>query len=1254
MIRSTLSDQISKTKLYLMQKRKFSIVVLCLAICNICFAQNIPILSYSVNSFDQVQLEIDGDADKYYILTALHAPNLDYETITSLTLGQDGTMFISEPAGAFPVENYKITAYDIADPVDTDGDGVDDITELNNMPIQAPLNFARVIPFNDGAGSIPTQEAFSDLGVVEDVSWAPFLNDKEFVKFAIVNPSSDEAEVYFINSNTHSIHANFLQTIDVDQFGDDVTTGEIVYNPNTILSNGAIGSYDFNFSFGNATTFANTRETFELLIRNMPYLQNSMQHFIGGNSENTYLNQYQDDYEGSRINVVLESVIFADIDFIPFNQAEGFGFFKQMTLDENPGSRDIVLYDVLPNSLPRVGGIITSVVQTPLSHVNLRAIQDNAPNAYIKEPQAIDSIANLIGKYIYYKVTQEEYFIREASLEEVNDWYEKLRPTEAQIPDRDLSFTSILPLDEITFDMSTAFGAKCTNVATMRSFGFPEGTIPDGFGIPFYFYDEFMKFNGFYDKAETMITDPTFLTDLEARIDMLKDFRKEIKDADMPQWMLDELQAMHDSFPEGTSVRCRSSTNNEDLPGFSGAGLYTSKTQHPDEGHISKSVKQVYASMWNFRAYDERDFYRVDQYIAAMGLLCHPNFEEEKSNGVGVSIDPIYQTDNTFYLNTQVGEFLITNPDANSIPEEILLSQDVDGGYFVLRNSNLVADGELVMEDVYLDQMREYLGVIHDKFEVLYNVVGAEGFGMDIEYKVTAQDQLIIKQARPWVSFWAEIKSNFDLAVEDITDPISSAGLSDEELVTAKIANRGLRVMSNFEVSLLIDDTVVETIMVSDELNPQSTGEYQFTIPQDFSTIGDYNLSAIVSDINDGYAKNDTFSTVLSKLHLLEGQLRAGEVTTFCGGDVEIVAKVKNLGESTFSDTQIEVIVNGTVVDLVMYDFNIPYQSEVNITINITENLQAEDNEITLNLKTVNGQEDAINTNNSATVVTNLNTEYDYVSLIINADDFSYETSWEVIDESTNQLIAAGGLASGLQLATEDICVNYNSCYSLYFYDSAGDGICCTYGLGNFLMVNAMGDTLFTNDGQFGSQTQEMFCPNTVPCTISAQISTTVATGENIADGTITIITSNGMAPYTYSIDGGATFVNTNTFTELLAGSYMIVVQDASGNCNYEETIQLEFNIIDATTDLLDGTISAYPNPAKDNITIELNSDFHTSNDIIIEIYNNLGLLIETNKIARSTGASKTIISLEEYAPGTYIAKCSSPELKGYFKLIKI
>ena len=176
-----------------------------------------------------------------------------------------------------------------------------------------------------------------------------------------------------------------------------------------------------------------------------------------------------------------------------------------------------------------------------------------------------------------------------------------------------------------------------------------------------------------------------------------------------------------------------------------------------------------------------------------MGLICHPNLQGEQSKGVGISIDPIYDTEDTFYLNTQVGESLITNPDPNSVPEEILLYRDASqgGGYLVLRLSNLVNPGELVMDQIYLDQMRDFLTVIHDEFANLYDVVGAEGFGMDIEYKVTAEDQLAIKQARPWVSFWADINGDYDLGVEAIVEPLSSSDLGTDEVITVSIVKIG-------------------------------------------------------------------------------------------------------------------------------------------------------------------------------------------------------------------------------------------------------------------------------------------------------------------------------------------------------------------------------------------------------------------------------------------------------------------------------
>ena len=1152
-------------------------LVCLISVYNFCFAQPVPIDNYSINSIGQVQLSIQAQATKYYILTAQHS--VTFEWITSMTMGVNGTMVISEPAAAYPLMNYTITEHDIANPDDSDGDGIDDITEFNNMPTDAPINFADPIAFVDGATSIPDAQTFADLATVNNVSWAPFLDGQLYVKFGILDRDTPQPKIYFINNNTYTIHANFFMAIGATVVGDD-GSGEIVFNPNAILPNGVIGSYSFNFSFGDAKDFEETQRTYELLVANMPFLQNNMNHFIGQADENLHNTQYASDFVGSRIDVLLESDVFAEINYIPFHEAEGYGFFRHMDLNETPGSRDIVLYDALPNSLPRVGGIITSVIQTPLSHVNLRAIQDNVPNAYIKDPLSIDSIVDLLGGYIYYKVENEQYYIREATFNEVNTWYEDLRPTEPQIPIRDLSITEILPLDSIEFGMSTSFGAKCSNVSTMRSFGFPSGTIPDGFGIPFYFYDEFMKFNNFYLEAEVMINNPAFISDLNFRIQRLKDFRRDIKDAPMPQWMMDELQAMHDAFPAGTAVRCRSSTNNEDLPGFSGAGLYTSKTQYLDEGHISKSVKQVYASMWNFRAYEERDFYRVDQYIAAMGILCHPNFEAEQSNGVGVSIDPIYETDSTFYLNTQVGESLITNPDPNSVPEEILLYEDTSqgAGYLVLRLSNLVNPGELVMDQVYLDQMREYLTVIHDEFAILYDVVGADGFGMDIEYKVTAQDQLIIKQARPWVSFWADIKANNDLAVTEIVNPQSSSSLGSNELVTARIANKGLNDMIDFDISLIVDGQLIETIAITDTMKPFTDVDFQFSVPQDFSTIGDYNITCTVTDIDDKYGNNDTLNDVLSKVHLLDGKLSIGQLTVLCDNEIEAIIIITNHGETTINDVEIEVVVNGMAVDTINATVDVPFQEQELVAIIIDNNLQQINNNITLNLLNVNNQLDGDLTNNSATTTTNLDSDYDIITFIINADLYPDETSWEVYDEGENKTIASGSLQSGTQVFSEDICLNYGSCFSLYVYDSFGDGICCSFGYGDFLVLNASGDTIVTNDGEFDSEAQEVFCPDGTGCGFTADINVSNSTSTSADDGAITINTSSGMSPFQYSIDGGQTFIDANTFINLVPGNYNVVIQGATGLCSYQETVSIEtctFTTVDIVATEVSSVVTA-------------------------------------------------------------------------------
>lgn len=718
----------------------------------------VPILNYSLDVNGRVQLEVASTPNNYYILQVRAEPTGSFEHSTSLTAGKAGTTIITEQLEGYPIDHYQVLEYAIGAPADTDGDGLNDWVEQQNIPNNAPLNKAGAISFWDGMIYLDSLSQFNQLSVLYDnVQWSPFLDGKRFAKF-IITDFNTAPKVYFINGNNHYLHADFANAIGVAGSGPTIKKGQIIYHPTTISNNGTLGTFAFNYSNGHGEDFEVVQKCQELLATNMPFVKNNLSYFVTANSEQEYSRDSLL-YDSSRVSVLFERDVYAQVDYWGLNAAEGFGFFREVMSGEIPAATDIVLYNALPNNLPRVGGIMTSVIQTPLSHVNLRAIQDGVPNCFIRDPLLVDSIADLLNHYIYFRVEQGKYFIREATLQEVNAWFDDLRPAGEQQSPLNLAYRYIEPLEDITFQMSDGFGAKCANVATLRRLGFPEGTIPDGYGVPFYYYQEFMRCSNLFERAKEMMAQPNFYTDRNERDRLLAEFRTRIKDTRMADWMARDLRTMQRSFPEGTSIRCRSSTNNEDLPGFNGAGLYDSKTQHPEEGHISKSIQQVYASLWNLRAFDEREFYRVNHFSASMAVLCHPNTSEEIANGVGVSADPIYQTGDAFYyLNTQLGEELITNPSARAVPEEILLDRVQSSGspYLVLRRSSLVADNELVLEERHLDELREYLTTIHDEFEQLYQAEDNPTFAMEIEYKITKEKQLLIKQARPWVGYVPE------------------------------------------------------------------------------------------------------------------------------------------------------------------------------------------------------------------------------------------------------------------------------------------------------------------------------------------------------------------------------------------------------------------------------------------------------------------------------------------------------------------
>ena len=107
------------------------------------------------------------------------------------------------------------------------------------------------------------------------------------------------------------------------------------------------------------------------------------------------------------------------------------------------------------------------------------------------------------------------------------------------------------------------------------------------------------------------------------------------------------------------------------------------------------------------------------------------------------------------------------------------------------------------------------------------------------------------------------------------------------------------------------------------------------------------------------------------------------------------------------------------------------------------------------------------------------------VTLTILLDNFPQETSWELVQD--NSVIAQGGTYGHLpdrSTVTENLCLP-DGCYDFIFYDSYGDGICCTYGEGYFQLILDADGTILAEGSNFGSVQTTNFCigdPNAPTC----------------------------------------------------------------------------------------------------------------------------------------------------------------------------
>jgi phosphoenolpyruvate synthase/pyruvate phosphate dikinase len=293
-------------------------------------------------------------------------------------------------------------------------------------------------------------------------------------------------------------------------------------------------------------------------------------------------------------------------------------------------------------------------------------------------------------------------------------------------------------------------GAKAANFAEIMSI-VPEVRMPrPAFAIPFAAFDKHMTDHGLWTELEGIVADAPTGTELEERLFAL---RLRLYRAPMDPATVAAIQSMVETTFGADEVRFRSSTNVEDLPSFSGAGLYTSVGGYATE--VESKVKVVWASAFNYAAFVEREFYRVDHRQVMMGVLVHRSFEEEMANGVALTINEFTALRPGFYINSQKGEVSVTNPTGEATPEQILWYRYYQGlpeYYEVLTRSSLTG-GEPVLGDAQYSELAQLLELVHARFRILYCGLPEGGYdpncATDVEWKVAADGLLYIKQARP-------------------------------------------------------------------------------------------------------------------------------------------------------------------------------------------------------------------------------------------------------------------------------------------------------------------------------------------------------------------------------------------------------------------------------------------------------------------------------------------------------------------------
>ena len=458
--------------------------------------------------------------------------------------------------------------------------------------------------------------------------------------------------------------------------------------------------------------------------------------------------------------------IYSNQEIQVVNTGSAEGILKKIKSNEiytaNISPNDILIVEGYSNDIPLCAGVIITTFQTPLSHITILAHNRKTPVIAYKSAATDKKINDLIGQNVSFRITNDSFNLK---IKEISKQTKKEKK-EIQL-DADLEIKKLVSLKEIKLNESEKYGAKAcylSELSRVKGAGKEFFTPRGGFSIPFYFYYEHIQKYGIDKMINAILIDTLILKDRIKLNEELACIRDTIIKSPIDTSLYRQVLNMIEKCETGKRPRFRSSSNAEDLAEFNGAGLYDSKTGIPGDSTktVENAIKTVWASLWNDRAFSEREFFNINQQTVYMGILVHESFPEEISNGVVVTKNLYRDTESGYVINMQKGETSVVQPPEGVTTELLISYLNLDLDFYDEKNSmeyitySSLNNNNPILTIEEVKYLTKQLSTIKDHFYTkskAWMKTTFRDYALDIEFKYILRNGvpvLLIKQARPY------------------------------------------------------------------------------------------------------------------------------------------------------------------------------------------------------------------------------------------------------------------------------------------------------------------------------------------------------------------------------------------------------------------------------------------------------------------------------------------------------------------------